>query len=149
MSRFEDSLAGYGPRLQQEFQSIRRKLSDSDVKGSQNERALTEFLRQHVPSDFIANTAQMLDARDQQSDEIDIVVCNDYQVFREPANGLFIAEGVDFVVQVKAQHTTQELERIFKNSATVKRLERTSAGAWRIPAGLGGGRDGSAPRSRK
>jgi hypothetical protein len=57
MSRFEDYLASYGPRLQQEFQSIRLRLGDSDVKGSQNERALTEFLRQHAPSDFMANTA--------------------------------------------------------------------------------------------
>jgi uncharacterized protein DUF6602 len=126
MSRFEDYLAKYAPRLQAEFQSIRARLTDSDVKGSQNEQALTEFLRHHVPSDFIANTAQILDARDQQSDELDIVVCNEYQVFREPTNGLFIAEGVDFVVQVKAQLNTHEIDRIFKNSATVKRLERTS-----------------------
>jgi hypothetical protein len=127
VSRFEEHLSRYAPRLLAEFHDIRARLSDSDVKGSQNERTVREFLTRHVPADFIASCAQILDSKDELSDEVDLAVCNEYQVFRDPEEGLLIAEGVDFVVQVKALLNSVELDRVFNNAASVKKLTRTSA----------------------
>lgn len=129
MSRFEEHLTRYGPRLLAEFQDIRARLSDSDVKGGQNEEAVREFLRRHSPNNYIAGSAQILDSTDQVSDEVDAAVCNEYQIFREAKDGILIAEGVDFVVQAKALLNSAELRRVYKNAASVKKLTRTfSAG---------------------
>src|SRR5215204_2174581 len=122
MGHFTNYLQAYGPELQERFAKIRRGMSDSDVKGGQNERIVAEFLEETVPADFVARSVQIIDSYDRRSHEVDVAVCNRYQIFRESGGGLLIAEGVDFTSQVKAVLTTAELERAFKNCATVKAL---------------------------
>ena len=137
MSRFLDGLKKYATVINANFEHKRASNTDSAVKGSQNEKVVADFLRDYVPNWSISKNVQVLDADDQISDEVDICVCNHEQVFRDPEGGLFIAEGVDFVVQVKAILNSSELERINKNCRSIKQLKRQFAGGDNLVAPTG------------
>ena len=108
--------------LWQEFQQRRLILTDSDAKGGANERAVGDFLQKHVGAARIALNKQVIDSHSMTSREMDVCVCN----INQPSVDipLIFAEGVDFVVQVKAILTDAELPRIVKNCESLKRLER-------------------------
>lgn len=70
---------------------------------------------------------QILDSHNTLSDEVDVCVCNTDQPFRTDAGAPLIAEGVDFIVQVKARLTGHEIDRAVKNCRSVKALEKAFA----------------------
>ena len=51
-------------------------------------------------------------------------MCNYDQPFRTKTGELILCEGVDFVVQVKAVISNNEIDRIIKNCSSVKKLSR-------------------------
>lgn len=128
MTRIQESFEKYAKVLATKFEAIRAAASDSDVKGSANEEIISEFFSGCVPSWSVVNNSQILDAENRISDEIDVCVCNQDQFFIQPGSGVLLADGVDFVVQVKAVLTDQELDKIIKNAATVKALEKKPSG---------------------
>jgi hypothetical protein len=109
-------------KLRLEFNQRRGHLTDADVKGGENEKAVGEFLEKHVGSARIALNKQVIDSHGLNSGGMDVCVCNADQPAIDIS--LIIAEGVDFVVQVKAILTDAELPRIVKNCVSLKRLER-------------------------
>ena len=124
MDIIKQYFVGQQRRLKDDFDRIRATLSDSDVKGSANEQAIVEFLQKHTSAHFITSNVQIIDSYGKASDEVDICVCNVNQPFGANPNQLVIAEGVDFVVQVKAKLSSQEIDRVIKNAKTVKQLKR-------------------------
>ncbi|MFD0598749.1 DUF6602 domain-containing protein [Catellatospora coxensis] len=83
------------------------------------------LLRKNFRTKHIVTNTQIIDSFDKQSDEVDVVVCNEYQPFRpDPHQPLLIAEGVDVAIQVKAGLDKREIERVFTNARTVKQLRR-------------------------
>jgi hypothetical protein len=126
MAKILDSISRHSVVLQKRFEAARATVTDSDVKGSLNENLIAEFLRDIVPNWFVSVNSQIMDSDDQTSDEIDICVCNEHQFYVQPSGGLLIAEGVDFVIQVKAVATSDEIVRIIKNCISIKSLKRAS-----------------------
>ena len=108
-----------------EFERIRRSLSDSAVKGVENERIVAGFLESHVSARRVRTNVQVVDSADRHCDEIDVCLCNEHQSFGSSSGALLIAEGVDAVVQVKARLNGSELIRAFKNCDRLKALRRT------------------------
>ena len=121
MSRFEDSLDAAADVLLSRFVQIRRSFSDSDVKGSHNERIIADFVAE-ITGRRVEIGIEVFDTSGRRhSDECDIALCNDGQPrFRMP----LIAEGIDAVLQVKASLVESEVKSAFKNSASVKSLSR-------------------------
>ncbi|MDI1463374.1 hypothetical protein QEZ54_20545 [Catellatospora sp. KI3] len=112
-------------RLELAFSYLRNAASDSDVKGGGNEQMIAELLRKSFRGHHIVTNTQVIDSHDMQSAEIDVAVCNAYQPFEpDPHQPLLIVEGVDAVIQVKAKLDKREIERTFKNAASVKQLRR-------------------------
>jgi hypothetical protein len=124
MDIIKQYFVGQQRRLKDDFDRIRATLSDSDVKGSANEQAVVEFLQKHISAHFITSNVQIIDSYGKASDEVDICVCNVDQPFGVNPGQLVIAEGVDFVVQVKAKLSSHEIDRAIKNAKTVKQLKR-------------------------
>lgn len=124
MAKLSESLSRYTAVLKANFDAAKAAVTDSDVKGALNENIVAEFLRDTVHNWFVSTNSQIIDSDDQSSDELDVCVCNDHQFFVQPAGGVLISEGVDFVVQVKAKLTDKELSRTIKNCMSVKRLKR-------------------------
>ncbi len=98
-------LRSQGRRLLSEFEALREEQRDSDVKGGGNEAIIAEFIQRHYSTR---------------------IVCNEDQPFVSPTSvpDLLLAEGVDFVLQVKAILTSDEVRRVVHNCRSVKRLRR-------------------------
>lgn len=124
-SAIERYFLSYAERLRVDFERSRQSHSDSSVKGSNNEQIAADFLSCHFPSNYVVTNVEILDANDNSCDEIDVCVCNPDQPFSESPGQLLLAEGVDFVLQVKAILTTAEIGRIRKNAGRLKTLIRS------------------------
>ncbi|MCP4159379.1 MAG: hypothetical protein GY760_04855 [Deltaproteobacteria bacterium] len=98
MTKILDHFKGYNDQINAEFQRIRKTVDDSAVKGGQNEIIFRDFLSNHVKNSFICTGSQICDSKGNKTDELDIAVCNESQLY-QPNGGLLIAEGVNFVVQ--------------------------------------------------
>lgn len=110
--------------LNAEFDKIKTIYGDSDVKGGQNENIIADFIKENYTSNFISIGVEIIDSYGNHTDEIDVCICNQYQPFSAKYGQPLIAEGVDFVIQVKKTITTQEIDRIVKNCARLKKLIR-------------------------
>ena len=122
--KLSESLKSYAEVLQKQFDLIRSTVTDSDIKGNHNEEIVSDFLKNSVPHWFVSTNSQIIDSYDNSSNELDICVCNNYQFLLQPKGGILIVEGVDFVVQVKAVLTDNELDRIINSCSKVKQLQR-------------------------
>ena len=124
MSSIEEYLNHQEKLMKESFEYIRRSYSDSDVKGGANERIVAEFLRKYVSCRFVTNNSEIVDSFGYKSHEIDVCVCNQDQPISQEHGGILIAEGIDFVVQVKSNLTKPEIRRTIDNCKSVKMLKR-------------------------
>lgn len=120
----EDALSSYAKVLNAEFQSTRDATTDSDVKGGANEKLVADFISGLFKHWSVFPNCQIINSKENKSDECDICVCNQHQYFAHPNSRVVVAEGVDFVVQVKAQLDDDELDRAIKNCVSVKSCVR-------------------------
>jgi hypothetical protein len=113
--------------LRNEFNQLRQMQKDSDVRGAGNESIMARFCERHFASKVVCTNTTIIDSFDRQSDELDVVVCNADQPFLtgDSSPQILVAEGVDFVIQVKATLTSTEVKRIISNARSVKQLIRT------------------------
>ena len=126
-NKIQNYLIRQAEKLNLEFSTIREVHDDSDVKGGINEKVIASFLGKHLKVKEIATNAELIDSEGQTSDEIDVCVCNEYQPFTIDTAIPLLVEGIDFVVQVKATLTTNELERAVRNCESVKKLTRKTS----------------------
>ena len=122
--KFSQALKSYSKVLQSKFDNAKATVTDSDVKGNINEKIIASFLKDTVPHWLISTNSQIINSHDNSSDEIDICVCNQDQFLMQPSGGILIVEGVDFVVQVKAVLTNDDLNRAINSCTKVKSLQR-------------------------
>lgn len=120
----EDYLLKQSKILNIEFEKISNIYKDSDVKGGQNENVVAQFIKENYNANFTSIGAEIIDSFGSHTDEIDVCVSNSYQPFSSQYGQPLIAEGVDFVVQVKKTISTQEVDRIIKNCSRLKNLIR-------------------------
>lgn len=111
-------------RLINNFDDIRRRLTDSSVKGGVNEQIIGTFLTDNLNNRNISYRNQVIDSKGNISDEVDVVIYNSYQPFKVDSTQILLAEGVDSIIQVKAKLTTKEISRIVKNAQKAKKVIR-------------------------
>jgi len=122
MSKIDAYFQSLERQLRDDFARRRAMVSDSEVKGHANERAVGGFIEKYLQPLKVVYNAQIIDSFGGNSDEIDISACNGDQP--APETELIIAEGVSFAIQVKAILDDHELDRIQQNADRVKRLYR-------------------------
>jgi hypothetical protein len=123
-SNIEQYLIKQSQILNVEFEKIKTIYGDSDVKGGQNENIIADFIRENYNSNFNSIGVEIIDSFGSHTDEIDVCINNVYQPFSAKYGQPLIAEGVDFVIQVKKTITSQEIPRIIKNCERLKALKR-------------------------
>jgi len=123
-NQIEQYLLKQSEILNAEFSKIKLICGDSDVKGGQNEKVVAEFIKKNYNSNFVSIGVEIIDSYGNRTDEIDVCINNDYQPFSAEFGQPLIAEGIDFVIQVKKTITTQEIDRIVKNCKRLKGLKR-------------------------
>jgi len=122
MTKSEDYFRSFARQMKEHFERIRATHKDSDVKGSRNERIVADFLKEHFSARFIPTNVEIIDSFGGASQEVDVCVCNIDQPFS--CGEMVIAEGVDFVIQVKAALNSSEIDRTVRNCSSVKNLKR-------------------------
>lgn len=125
-SNIEQYLIQQSQILNAEFAKIKSIYGDTDVKGGQNENVIAEFIKENYNSNFNSIGVEIIDCYGNHTDEIDVCINNQYQPFSAKYGQPLIAEGVDFVIQVKKTITSQEIPRIIKNCERLKILKRKS-----------------------
>jgi hypothetical protein len=115
-------------RLRAEFDEL-RQIPHNGAKGSAAEDVLIRFLNAHLPKRFSASSGFVLDRNDQVSPQTDVVI---YDAFNCPVyrasdkDGIFPADNVAAVVEVKSRLTTKDLEDSFRKIAKIKSLSKTT-----------------------
>ena len=131
MNKIQEYCDFQSKQLVERFQQIRSGKDDSDVKGGENEQTVVKFLKEHCPAKHIVTNTSIIDSYGNSTDEIDVCVCNADQPFLPSPGSHIIAEGVDFVVQVKSSIPSRsEIKRIINNSQSVKKVS-TAILIWR------------------
>jgi hypothetical protein len=111
--------------LRANFERARISQTDPGIKGGANEQTLGDFLGDNIAARRIALKSSIIDSWGRRSDEVDVVVVNEYQpIVTGEREQLLIAEGVDAVYQSKARLSSDELKRAITNARTVKELIR-------------------------
>lgn len=78
----------------------------------------------HLPRYLTVGTGEVIDRADIRSGQIDIVIANEDQPFRNGLNnpGIFLTEGVSAIGEIKSRLTTQRLDEAIETATRFKRL---------------------------
>lgn len=114
-------------KLRQDFQEL-GTVPHSGLKGDEAARLVRRFLNDHLPKRFSAGSGFTIDRLDQISKQTDVVIydalnCPVYRASDEA--GVFPADNVAAVVEVKSRLDKTRLEEAFTNIAAAKSLAKT------------------------
>jgi hypothetical protein len=108
----------------------RNIISHPTSKGTASELEWTEMLSTYLPKRYCADSAFVMDANGNISEQIDIVIFDrQYSPFILRQNGVTYipAESVYAVIEVKQELNKANIEYAQKKAASVRKLSRTSA----------------------
>lgn len=110
--------------LQIALTHARAAFNHSGVKGDAVERAVRDFLRAHLPRAFDIGTGEVVDIQGHRSPQLDVVVSNSDQPFVHPQDtpGIYLAEGVSAVGEVKSVLNSGALDDILRKGKLIRTL---------------------------
>jgi len=96
-------------RMQVDFELSRKKFGSPVDIGTDRVNILKDFLAKYLPRSFGFGNGEIIDTYGNKSGQVDIILCNQYHPFtyNEEGLGLFLAEGVDWAIEVKSNLTTE------------------------------------------
>lgn len=128
----------FGTRFERVLELVERKMvldlplarattDHAGSKGANVEEGFRDVLRQHLPSGFGVGHGKVVDAYDDDSSQLDVIVTNRDHPFSYPPDqsGLYIIDGVSAVGEIKSVLTTGELDRCIKAATRYKKLRPT------------------------
>ena len=97
------------------------------IKGDAVEIATRSFLRSHLPRKFDVGTGEVIDRYGARSSQLDVIVLNDEQPFVHglDTSGMYLAEGVSAVGEVKSSMGTKDLADILAKGGRLRTLRPT------------------------
>lgn len=110
-----------------DFIKAKKSLNHSGLKGEANEETLRLFLKQYFPKTLDINQGMVVDSKEGQSRELDIIISDARKtpIFFQSGNTRVIpSECVYAVIEVKAFLDKQELETSYNNMVSVKSLTK-------------------------
>lgn len=122
--------AGLQDQLKANLQASRSVIDHPVAKGSATESNWLKMLQDHLPHRYQAETAFVIDANGQQSDQIDIVLYDRQytpELYNVDGQRVIPAEGVYAVLEVKPELDRGNVIYASDKIASVRRLQRTSA----------------------
>jgi hypothetical protein len=116
-------------KMRSDLAEVRSALQHPGLKGSSLEEVVRRFLREYLPATLDVSTGVIVDSTGNISRQIDIIISDAAKTpifYRKGDIRVIPVEGVYSVMEVKADLTTQELERAFKNMKSVRELQKTA-----------------------
>ncbi len=123
----KDKIAKVEKQMIEALAEVRETFKHSGNKGTSNENAFGDFVRQYLPRRLEVGNGEVIDSYGNRSGQADIIIVNEDHPFTFTPNkpGLFFIEGVLSVGEIKTVLTTQELKNTLNNSLLYKRLKTT------------------------
>lgn len=124
-----------GKKLRQDFMEL-RTVPHAALRGGEAEDLVRRFLREHLPRRFEVGTGFIIDPRDKVSRQTDVIV---YDALNCPAYrasdtaGIFPANNVAAVVEVKSKIDGNELQDALDKIASVKSLAKVRSADVGVP----------------
>ncbi len=116
-------------KLRQDFEEL-SVVPHSGLKGTQAERLVRVFLKEHLPKRFDVGSGFIIDRFDNVSKQTDVIIydalnCPVYRASEDAA--IFPSDNVAAVVEVKSRLDKDQLVSAFENILATKRLAKTQA----------------------
>jgi len=124
----QEIFAQAAKKLRAGFDELKAVIPHAGAKGAEGEKLIREFLNAHMPQRFRASAGFVIDRKDAVSKQTDVVVydalnCPVYRASDEA--GIYPADNVAAVVEVKSTLDKQKLAEAAENIAAVKALSKT------------------------
>jgi len=115
-------------RMQMDFELSRKKYGSPVDIGADRVAILKDFLVNYLPRYYGFGNGEIIDTDGNRTGQVDIIVCNQYHPFtyNEEGLGLFLAEGVDWAIEVKSNLAT-ELKHGMLQVKRIKGLKKKPA----------------------
>lgn len=116
-------------KLRQDFKGL-SAIPHNALKGSEAEKLVRTFLKQHLPKRFDVGSGFIIDFYDNVSKQTDVIVydalnCPVYRASEDAS--IFPSDNVALVVEVKSKLDKKELVSAFENISKTKKLAKTQA----------------------
>jgi hypothetical protein len=100
-------------------------------QGTGAESAFRSLLDSHLPRYLTVGTGEIIDQADTRSGQIDVVISNEDQPFRNGLHdpGVFLAEGISAAGEIKSRLTTQRLDEAINSATQFRRLRSRDVNA--------------------
>ncbi|MDJ0379079.1 DUF6602 domain-containing protein [Cryobacterium sp. PH31-L1] len=126
----EQYWAGIGHWLQIQAESFNRLIEHNGEKGRANELTVADFLARLLPPNLGIGSGIILDREGKQSRQCDLIVHEVHkhpQLFSQTSQFVFPADTVVMTVEVKTTLDASEVEKIGKNTESVRAAHRAQA----------------------
>jgi len=116
-------------QMRSDIDKARKALNHAGLKGSAFEETFRNFLREYLPRSLDVSTGQIIDSHGRFSRQLDIIISDASKtpiLFRSGDLRVVPVECVYAVVEVKAFLDKGELEGVYTNMESVRRLQKTA-----------------------
>ena len=105
----EELIKAASNRMQTDFELSRKKFGSPVDIGADRVNILKDFLSKYFPRCHGFGNGEIVDTYGNMSGQVDIIICNEFHPFtyNEEGFGLFLAEGVDWAIEVKSDLATE------------------------------------------
>jgi hypothetical protein len=127
VARLRAAFASEDLVLRAALAKARADFQHGGIKGDVVEVATRSFLRSHLPRKFDVGTGEVIDRYGARSNQLDVIVLNDEQPFVHglDINGMYLAEGVSAIGEVKSRMGARELSDILAKGERIRTLKPT------------------------
>jgi hypothetical protein len=113
--------------MRTDFDEIRNTIRHPGEKGRSFENIVRAFLEKYLPKSLDISTGFIIDSNGNQSKQMDIIISDATKTpifFQDESMRVLPVECVYSVIEVKALLTSEELQKVFDNMKSVRRLEK-------------------------
>ena len=123
-----DLFSQAGDHLRAEFENVKNSNPHYAESGAEVEIILKDFLNEHIPKRFAADSGLVIDVEDNISLQTDVIIYDaiNSPVYRKGERVLILPnDNVAAVIEVKSRLNKRELEDAAKKISSVKKLKTT------------------------
>jgi len=127
MEVLDNLLKQASQRLKLAFKEASERYKTPEDIAHYREDAVRNFLKEFLPPTFMLGKGEIIDSKGNRSSQVDVIICNQYHplTISSSGRGLFFAEGVVCVIEIKSDLSNkEEIERAVRQVESIKKLER-------------------------
>lgn len=125
----EEVFNDFSNEMLSNFEKVRKAIKHKGKKGEAVENIVKKFLRDYLPENLGICSGEVLDSKGNHSRELDVIIYDAQKTpifFKSEDSQVIPVECVYAVIEVKTLLNKAELNKIYVNMDSVKKLEKTA-----------------------